>query len=208
MPVMEPQAGTREHRTDARGLVIPHGSWPAGREAPPQLEPVRRFINTVNLESGADLLAAPVELSVWARAEGLPGCGRPTWSDLAEVHRLRALLRRAVEERGPSEELSSFADRYPVTLRLGPQVSMRPSGRGVALFIGALIISVHTALSDGTWNRLNRCSNDHCRWVVYDHSRRGNIRWCAEEACGSRARARSYRARRAPTAAPVATLRP
>ena len=193
---MHPQGENRGHRTDARGLVIPHGNWPAGREAPPPLEPVRRFVNTVNLESGADLLGAPSELSAWGRTEGLPGAGRPTWDELAQVHRLRGLLRRAVEDGGASAELSTFASAYPVQLVLHPQASVRPSGRGIEQFISALIISAHTAMSDGTFSRLTRCSNDHCRWVVFDHSKRGNIRWCAEAACGSRARARAYRARK------------
>jgi hypothetical protein len=35
------------------------------------------------------------------------------------------------------------------------------------------------------------------RWAFYDHARNRSRTWCSMDACGNRAKARAYRARRA-----------
>jgi predicted RNA-binding Zn ribbon-like protein len=44
--------------------------------------------------------------------------------------------------------------------------------------------------------RLRECASDDCPLVFYDDSRPGRRRWCSDERCGDRARARAYRDRR------------
>jgi predicted RNA-binding Zn ribbon-like protein len=44
---------------------------------------------------------------------------------------------------------------------------------------------------------LKACQEHGCRWVFYDHSRNRSSTWCAITLCGTRAKMRAYRARRA-----------
>ena len=50
----------------------------------------------------------------------------------------------------------------------------------------------------GTWERLKICSSDTCRWAFYDRSKNGCSCWCSMRGCGTREKARAYRARRQP----------
>jgi predicted RNA-binding Zn ribbon-like protein len=43
--------------------------------------------------------------------------------------------------------------------------------------------------------RLRRCASPDCELIFYDGSRPGLRRWCSNERCGDRMRARAYRAR-------------
>jgi predicted RNA-binding Zn ribbon-like protein len=45
-------------------------------------------------------------------------------------------------------------------------------------------------------SRLKQCPGRHCGWVFLDRSKNGRRRWCEMQVCGSRAKARAYRARR------------
>jgi predicted RNA-binding Zn ribbon-like protein len=164
---------------------------------------VRRFVNTVNLESGGDLLGTPRELARWLEAEGW-GRTRASGAELAEAHRLRDVLRRlAVAHRdrrddpGALEELDRLAAGVVVRIGFAPSLRIGGVGRGWPAARADLVAAVALAGRDGTWSRLTACGNPHCRWVVYDHSKNRSVRWCSERACGSRARARAYRARRA-----------
>ena len=47
----------------------------------------------------------------------------------------------------------------------------------------------------GTWERFKVCRSDTCRWAFYDHSKNGRSCWCSMRVCGSRQKARTYRAR-------------
>jgi len=45
-------------------------------------------------------------------------------------------------------------------------------------------------------SRLKQCPGRHCGWVFLDRTKNRRRRWCEMEVCGSRAKARAYRARR------------
>jgi len=55
-------------------------------------------------------------------------------------------------------------------------------------------------LTAGELKRLKRCPGDHCGWLFYDTSKNASRRWCVMEDCGTRAKVRSFRARRKSTA--------
>jgi predicted RNA-binding Zn ribbon-like protein len=44
---------------------------------------------------------------------------------------------------------------------------------------------------------MKTCRNPACRWAFYDTTRNRSAVWCDMAACGNRAKARSYYARRA-----------
>jgi predicted RNA-binding Zn ribbon-like protein len=184
---------TEQHRTDRRGLVIPHGNWPEERNAPAQLELVRRFVNTESTETGAELISSARELAVWATSEGVPVTSA-TSAELSQALRIRSVLRAAIETRSAPVDLDSLAGLFPARLSFAATTLESPGGSAKAL-LGNLLIATWTALHEGTWDRLMACTNEQCRWIVYDHSKSKTVQWCSDKACGSRARAQRYRNR-------------
>lgn len=177
--------------------MIPHSTWPESRNAPPNLEIVRRFINTRSIETGADLLASKAEFCSWAAGENVVELGHVSRAELAAIHDLRALLRGAIESRSTPTELHRFAPRFPVELRFSTTPEMSSPVGGVAQFFTTILVSTWFGLLDETWNRLTACANDRCRWIVYDNSKSKTVQWCCDQACGGRMRAQRYRDRRA-----------
>ncbi|MFD1832597.1 MULTISPECIES: CGNR zinc finger domain-containing protein [Streptomyces] len=178
---------------------------------PPGLRLVRDLINTLDVETGADALAAADGLAVFAHDHGLTGRFTAK-QDRADVIRLREGLRAAcLAHTGapvPAErlaELDALLRRAPLTLALDRDgaASLAPA-EGLA---GALVLTARVAAAvaaaafDGTWRRLKVCEAHDCRWAYYDRSPAGRRRWCTMAVCGSRAKMRTYRARRASGAA-------
>jgi hypothetical protein len=184
---------TEHHQTDRRGLVIPHGNWPQERNAPTHLEIVRRFVNTQSRETGAELLATPRELGLWATSEGIP-VGPASAKDLSHALQIRQVLRTAIESRTAPVKLDSISALHPVRLSFASS-TLEPHRRGVQRLIEVLLIATWSSLNDGSWDRLIACSNEHCQWIVYDHSKSKTVQWCSDKACGSRTRAQRYRDR-------------
>jgi len=69
-------------------------------------------------------------------------------------------------------------------------------GPALALPLWAAARSVAEALTAAAPDRIKTCPASNCGWVFIDTTRSGTRRWCAMEACGSRAKAREYYARR------------
>ena len=70
---------------------------------------------------------------------------------------------------------------------------------GVGLLARPLWTAARSAadlLIAGNTNRLKTCPSADCGWVFLDTTKSGTRRWCAMWACGSRAKARRYYARR------------
>lgn len=168
--------------------------------APGDLELVRRFINTLDIEAQSDALASPSEAIAWLREQGWAvRLGR---SELRELVRLREALRDLVGARGtPAESaagrsVDAVAIRHPVVVRVTSPNALAPSSKGAAsAFIERALALVAAARIDGTWDRLKTCANDGCRWLFYDHSRNRSRTWCTMDLCGSRAKMRAYRSR-------------
>jgi predicted RNA-binding Zn ribbon-like protein len=189
------------HPTHALGRVLPEASWPPGREAPDPLERVRRFINSTNLESGADRLTSPAQARAWLDAEGHRLPARISVTDVERLRRLRELLRDlispgdAVDTARVRRDLDRFAAGVRFRLRADPALCLDPIGTGVDGLIGRLLITAHDAAVAGTWRRLKSCRNPHCRWAYFDHSKNASGNWCSTTACGARDKARAYRHR-------------
>jgi predicted RNA-binding Zn ribbon-like protein len=193
--------------SDRQGRAIPDASWPAGKTAPGRLERVRRFLNTANLESGADHLADLHGALVWL---GENGWGRHLADlddgALARLVHVREQLRDLLVAR--SDESRTVAWEVLVgdlELRVvagADGLRLGGSGCGTAAIVGELVaIAVESELR-GDWSRLTACGNPSCRWVVYDRTKgRSNV-WCSMSACGQRHKQRNYRLRQARSTAP------
>ena len=174
--------------------------------APGDLERVRDFVNTLDVESGDDALSSPDALRVWLEDQGLaPGRGasRP---DLVAARRLREALRALLlENNGLSVRkeaaltLNRTAARAHLGLRFdsGGEARLEPAARGVDAALGRLLAIAASAMADGTWTRLKACRADDCQWAFYDHARNRSRHWCSMAVCGNRTKARTYRQRHA-----------
>jgi predicted RNA-binding Zn ribbon-like protein len=153
--------------------------------APGELEHLRQFVNTRDLELGTDTL--------------------PTWFDRAEELERAAALREAFralllsnatggpppdDARAVIEEVGRLA-----TLRVDADLRPEPAGPhdGLARLLAIAVV----AQADGTWRRLKACPGEGCQWALYDRTRSRTRTWCAAAKCGARTRSREYRRRRA-----------
>jgi predicted RNA-binding Zn ribbon-like protein len=156
--------------------------------APGDLELVRRFVNTRDLELGTETLRTPADLDALLDTTGA------TAADLERALAFREALREllvanATGDAPPRAALATVASAGP--LAVGDD--LRPSGEGLARLLAIVVI----ARADGTWPRMKACPGDRCQWALYDHTRSRTRTWCASAKCGARTRSREYRRRRA-----------
>jgi predicted RNA-binding Zn ribbon-like protein len=173
--------------------------------APGELEKVRAFVNTLDIENAEDELTNPVALRRWVHRAGLPAGGESTVDDLEVAIELREAMRSALVANHdsslvPAEALAVLnrvARDTGVTLLFAPDRTWttRVDSTGVPSALGTLVAIALAAMQKGTWPRLKVCANDRCRWAFYDHSRARTGRWCSMEVCGNRAKQSAWRSR-------------
>ena len=173
--------------------------------APGDLALVERFVNTADLETGADALGDPERLAAWLREarlaepfDGFDEAGRERVVAVREA--LRSLLLANHGEPADPDAIAVLdraARDARVIVAFGADGSARlaPAGGGVDGALAALLGIVASAQAAGTWSRLKACPADACGWAFYDRSRNRSRTWCTMSVCGNRAKARSYRAR-------------
>jgi predicted RNA-binding Zn ribbon-like protein len=170
-----------------------------------QLDLVRDFVNTVDLETGVDKIATPDELAEWYSEEGLvDDLVEPT----AAEHREAIAVRKAVRElllanngleadtgaAGATLEDAGRKTRVGIRFEDGKPV-LAPEGRGAAGALGRIVAAVAELASTPEWPRLKACRDDDCRVAFYDKSRNRSRAWCSMEVCGNREKARTFRAK-------------
>jgi predicted RNA-binding Zn ribbon-like protein len=177
-------------------------------EPPPpagELELVRRFVNSADIEAGQDELAGLTGWQTWASRNGYSSSASSSSADLRRLVELREALREALQanhDRTPmppasAAELTRAAEWASVRLRFGPEGAVLESeAPGMRAVAAQVLAKVATAMADGTWTRLKVCSNDGCRWAFYDTSRSRTGQWCSMGICGNRAKQARYKARR------------
>jgi predicted RNA-binding Zn ribbon-like protein len=176
------------------------------KEVPGDLAVVREFVNTLEIDTGADQLATPAELVAWLAAHGLlasEASARP--GDVRRAALFREALRDVLlsnNEGGPaprdaSRTLDDVAARARLRLRVDDSglARLEAEGKSVDTALGRLLIAVYRAMENDTWARLKACRADTCRWAFYDHSKNRSGHWCSMEVCGARHKSRQYRAR-------------
>ena len=177
-------------------------------QAPGELEQVAAFVNTVDLESGRDELAAPEALAAWLAARALaPAELRVRTADPRRAIELREALRAVLLAHnegqdvpaGAAQVLEAAAQRARIRLRFlsDGQTQLEPTAGGVDAALGRLLTIVHSAIANGSWTRLKACREHTCAWAFYDHTRNHSRAWCDMQVCGNRAKARAYRRRHA-----------
>jgi predicted RNA-binding Zn ribbon-like protein len=177
-------------------------------EAPGELELIRRFVNTRDIEEGSDELDSPKSLLSWfADMDVLNEDGATAdEEDLKRAVALREGIRSLLlanngEEIEPAHlsELNTAIESVCLRVRFDDDGSptLEPESSGVSGALGRLLAAVVQAKDEGVWGRLKVCPNDACQWAFYDHSKNRSGKWCTMEVCGNRMKARTFRQRQA-----------
>lgn len=177
--------------------------------APEELRLVQEFVNTKNLMRGYDLLESVESAVGWFAESGYEVSGRNiSREDLERLHSLREGLREIflshnIEVSAGIGEAISRLNRLvgfaALVARFNPsgEPFLEPSSTGIERFTEDILAAAVRAQHLGLWQRLKACANEECRWVFYDGSKNRSGSWCVMEICGSRAKMRSYRKRKA-----------
>ncbi|WP_131742434.1 CGNR zinc finger domain-containing protein [Actinomadura roseirufa] len=186
-----------------------------GKDAAAHL--LRDFVNTLDVETGADELTAPAAVAEWLAGRGLvPAAGPAHETDLATAIALREGLRAAMRaHHGPlssatgrdeareealADDLEDALAALPLRITLaGPRPALVPADApdtAVRAGLAHIAAAVMDAAADGTWTRLKVCLEDTCRWAFLDTSKNRSRSWCSMRVCGNRTKTRAYRARR------------
>jgi len=189
------------------GYVNDLPSWYPGNEnkpAPMPLLRVQGFLNTLDVEDGTDVLVLPTAARDWLVDAGLlrAGAAEPTASDLELARGVRESIRAVLEGAAGDDgveplRLLAVGHRARLTVSEDGSVGLQNAHDeqvGDALF--ELMLIIHGAQQDGTWERLKVCANPDCRWAFYDRSRNQQGNWCSMSVCGNRLKNRELRARR------------
>ena len=163
------------------------------------------FLNTIDIESEADLVGTPPALSEWLAAKGLVAGGTQlSRAEHRRVVELRERLRDALEASthgaSPADayaHLDEIAADVPLRVRFGEAAHLEPAHRRSAPAVGPILATIYDALGDEALSRLKVCRNDACRWAFYDTSRNRSGVWCSMAICGNRQKGRVFRRRHA-----------
>ena len=177
------------------------------KAAPGELNHIRRFVNTLDLEDGTDAIAEPDEMRDWLAERGLLDADVTlTAADVSRAHAVREALRKLLlanngdpVDQGAVETLNEAAARADLRVRFEADggASLAPVRSAVDGAIGRLLAIVFRAMADGTWPRLKACAyHERCEWAFYDWSKNRSGTWCDMAVCGNRAKAAAYRERR------------
>ena len=108
----------------AEGLALvamaPEQDKPAGQAligpAPGQLELVRAFVNTLDIEAGTDELSSPAELAAWLRERDLaePADSSATEADLRQAIVMREALRDVLLAHVPGQHRAASGPADPI----------------------------------------------------------------------------------------------
>jgi predicted RNA-binding Zn ribbon-like protein len=176
---------------------------PTDQTAPAELELVREFVNTLDIEDATDALATPAGARGWLSAHSLADADEPvTEEDRRRLVDVREALRdlllaNNLGEAPPAEAIAVLNEQSAeaaVVLRFGAHgAGLVTSCGGVDSALARLLAIVYGSMNDRTWLRLKSCPAEDCRWAFYDHSRNRSGTWCEMGKCGNRAKARRYR---------------
>lgn len=184
---------------------VPAWSLEEEKPAPMPLLLVQGFVNTLDLETGTDVLTDAEEARSWLITSGLLNRQAEISSDdLTSAREVRESIRSLLAADGNVEParlgpLRALADAHRARLSVSDQGALalensRREDPGDALF--ELLLVIRAAQQDGTWKRLKACANPECAWAFYDRSRNQQGSWCEMAVCGNRLKNREFRARR------------
>jgi predicted RNA-binding Zn ribbon-like protein len=185
------------------------GADPGSRApAPGPLRLIQALVNTLNGETGRDLLGTAADAARWlATGRLMPAGAGLTGAQHSALLELREAIRRVLSGHAERRDDPEAAGRLTMALaccRLA--LAVDPAG-GVRLVsadhdpfsrvVGDIAMAIAAAAAAGTWDRLKCCPGLRCGWAFYDRSASSRSRWCSMQVCGARSKMRAYRDRQA-----------
>ncbi len=178
------------------------------KPAPGPLALVQGFVNTRNIMRGYDLLEDVGRAQDWLVEHGLldggvrlTGGGRDHLVGFREGLRGLLLSHNGGRAEGDAEALNEMAEDALLRVRFdgdgAPGLLPAGSGEAVGGVTARLLVAAVGVAPDWTWRRLKACRNEGCLWAFYDGSKNRSGSWCTMNVCGSRAKMRAYRRRKA-----------
>lgn len=169
------------------------------------LDLVRNFVNTLDLETGVDAVATPDELAAWLSDNGLvDDLVEPTAKEHADALAVREAIRELLLEHngcecdttGASATLEEAGRKAKLAVRfVDGRPTLAPERDDAPGAVGRIVAAVAELATTPEWPRLKACRDDHCRVAFYDKSRNRSRAWCSMEVCGNREKARTFRAK-------------
>jgi predicted RNA-binding Zn ribbon-like protein len=167
------------------------------------LEIVRGFVNTLDVEEATDEFETRAGLESWLGQNKL-GNGEPSNADVARAIDFREALRSLLLANNGVELDDEAAERLNVALDgaasevrfEGGSAEIVPTCGGLDAALATMALIVHDAMLSGEWSRLKVCPAEDCRWAFYDRSRNRSRTWCQMGDCGNRSKVRAFRARK------------
>jgi predicted RNA-binding Zn ribbon-like protein len=176
------------------------------KAAPDELDHIRVFVNTLDLETNEDKLADPAATAAWLSERGLlPGDEPLSDADARQARSMREALRKlllahngAPIEPAAVEAVNAATKSAELVVRFDEhgEAALVPVRPGIDGALGRLLAIVFRSMAEGTWERLKACPAEDCEWAFYDWSKNRSGTWCDMDVCGNRAKARAYRQRR------------
>ncbi len=169
-------------------------------EAPVGFALIESFLNSVDVESGADDLDSAERFTGWLGAHSYTGAVADA-TDLRDAHELRDALRQAARRHHDADSpdravLDELAAQIRLRARFDPDgVRLESAETGARRILGDVLAAVVLAAAEGNWHRMKICREDTCQWVFFDASKNSSKRWCSMSGCGNRNKTRAYRAR-------------
>jgi predicted RNA-binding Zn ribbon-like protein len=145
------------------------------------VELVIDFLNTVDLETGTDLLDDPAGYRHWCHTRGIT----PS-ADGAATRAIRDGL-RAAAARSPRSE--------PTRSPLSASITVDGVHLDGADTVAAVVAAAARITANGNWGRIKLCPGDDCGEAFYDLSRNHSRVWCDMAVCGNVAKVRASRRR-------------
>jgi predicted RNA-binding Zn ribbon-like protein len=172
-----------------------------------QLDLVRDFVNTLDLETEIDAISSPDELATWFSEQGVvDDLVEPTEEEHTDALAVREAIRDLLlanngvpaDTEAASRTLEAAGRAADLGLRFeNGRPLLAPTGDGARAAIGRIVAAVAELAPTDEWKRLKGCRDENCRVAFYDKSRNRSRAWCSMEVCGNREKARSFRQRHA-----------
>ena len=180
----------------------------AERPIPKELELIRDFVNTRELNPDRDEISEPRLLAAWLSERGLlADDARATRAHVERAVELREALRTlllahnddGIDTADAAKAIDLAARQAALEVRFNPDCTteLAPAAPGAAGAIGRLVAIVADAAGTEEWSRLKACRRESCLWAFYDHARNRSRAWCSMEVCGNREKAQKFRERHA-----------
>lgn len=174
---------------------------PEASGAPPHVELIRSFANTLDVEDATDDISTRGELTRWLYEHDLLARRTPSSDDDLELARkLRTGIRDAMSAHHgdhpvESDDLGAATAQLPLQMDCcGDGPHLEPVDIGVRGALARVLVAVNQAVIGDEWKRLKVCPDDTCQWAFYDATKNRSKSWCGT-GCGNKAKTRSYRQR-------------